>query len=386
MSLTNDRLVSLTVAPSWLLFASSVAFVMATDRWYRKRSLLRSICNNSSQKQENNNDAYYLRRAHQLRMALSKPVQSRFRVVALLLLENGQEIYGANDEASPTISGSICAERGALLQYRLQQFGSNKEYNNPNTAMWPKIVRIYIVTDSETPVPPGLLCREYMFGHPAIASSSTGIVMQSADTSSKPWISNLQSLYPHPSPYMKLTVEEQIEKGTAWKRSGKLWEIKEQVAKDTLPFTAAHVQQVLRAAQQAAEDDCRDVVHPIRYGAALLLIKKDSLHNPVVIQAAQRKALEYGATQDAVAQCMSLLFNSMNNSSSSIKFAADAILLAQVDQFGMIHPPFAAARSILMEHGWGDIIHVVVPSGRDDTNQIDLVPASVLAPHVPVWK
>ena len=161
-------------------------------------------------------------------------------------------------------------------------------------------------------------------------------------------------------------------------------------------FTTAHVHHVLQAAQQAAQSDHRDVVHAIRYGAAAALLQPDeessagALH---ISQAAQRKALEYGATQDAVTQLMSLWMNDGISQQAPAREAPDAdstgilFLLAQVDQFGVVHAPFAMARSFLVEHGWGDLVQVVVPAaGRDDPHHLAVVPARVLAPHVPVWK
>ena len=98
---------------AWLLFGSSVALTLAAKKFRARRKKRRG--GNGK-----DNDDHYLKRAHALRRSLTKPAQSRFRVVAILLLDNGDVICGANDEAPPTISGSICAERAALLQYRVQ--------------------------------------------------------------------------------------------------------------------------------------------------------------------------------------------------------------------------------------------------------------------------
>lgn len=332
---------------TWLVVASSLGLALASLHWKRRA------------RQDGDDDKYYLQRAHRLRLVLSKPVQSRFRVIAILVLENGQLIYGANDEAPPTISGSICAERGALLQYRLQQTGSDPR-------LWPRITKIYIVTDADVPVPPGLLCREYLYGHPA-TNDTTPVIMQSADQTSKPWVSSLQELYPHPSLYMKLSVEEQLIRGPV------LAEEQQGFIPTTTdsPFSPDDVRQVIQAAQEAAQDDHRDVVHPIRYGAAILTKNHGILH-----AAAQRKALEYGATQDAVAQVLSLLWN---DNKRHHKDNLPTMLLAHVDHFGLVHAPFAPARSMLMEHGLGDQIYVVL-------SDLSVVPARVLAPYVPVWK
>lgn len=348
------------------LFCSTSSWLVATAA-----VALASLHYVSSYRQSDkqHDDAYYLQRAHRLRLALTKPVQSRFRVVAILVLEDGQLIYGANDEAAVSIGGSICAERGAMLQYRLLQTNSS----DPST--WPKIVKVYIVTDAHIPIPPGTLCREYMLGSPA-TTTNTPIIMQSADTTSKPWISSLGALYPHASPYVKLTVEEQLERGPSLAKA----QPSPTVTDDT-PFTTADIARVIQAAQTIAQtDDIRDHVHPIRYGVAILTSGGSSGSSVIKYSAAQRKALEYGSTQDAVAQTLALLWNdkSTNNEAKSNP-GMFPMLLAQVDQFGVVHTPFAMARSMLVEYGYGDTMYVVLPN-------MTVVPCRVIAPYVPEWK
>ena len=363
---------------SWLLFATTTSLGALTlwQHWRQRRR-------HSSGQDQRQDDKYYLQRAHQLRHALVKPAQSKFRVVAILLLENGQMIFGANDEAPPTISGSLCAERGAFLQYRLQQY-------HETASSWPMIDKIFIVTDAVLPIPPGLLCREYMYGHPAM-TDTVPIVMQSADESSEPWISNLQELYPYPSLYMKLSVGQQLEKGPILAKQFRVQE--DPVDKQ---FTKKQIHQVTQAAMEATQFDNRDVVHPVRYGAAAMVWQKGN-NDWRVVRASQRKALEYGASQDAVAQLLSLLLNrndAKESSSTSSSTSSTAplsssttthpILLVQVDQFGLVHPPFAVSRSFLVEHDCGDVVHVVVPDQSNNT--LITVPASVLAPSAPQWK
>ena len=306
-------------SPSWFLFASSIALALATGHFTQRQS--------SNDGNEEQDHAFYLRRAHQLRRALTKPAQSRFRVVAVFVLDNGSLLYGANDEAPPTISGSICAERGAFLQYRLLQYEQQK---------LPQICKIYIVTDSDTPVPPGLLCREYMYGHPAV-TDTTPIIMQSADEKSAPWVSNLQELYPYPSLYMKLSVEGQLAAGQAAavneKDSIKLVAWTDSSEQE---FSTIQVHKVLAEARHATLQDSKDVVHPMRYGAAALWV--ENRQEVRMISASQRKVLEYGATQDAVAQLLSrVLFeenherHSDNKSDNKSSNKGYALLLAQVE-------------------------------------------------------
>eukprot|EP00977_Amphora_coffeiformis_P029837 scaffold42984_cov221-Amphora_coffeaeformis.AAC.2 len=355
--------------PSLFLFASSIALTLVAARFSQQLP----FSTKSHDGDQEHPDAFYLRKAHQLRKALTKPAQSRFRVVAIFLLDNKSLVFGANDEAPPTISGSLCAERGAFLQYRLLQYEHVKI---------PKIRKIYIVTDSDVPVPPGLLCREYMYGHPAV-TDTTPIIMQSADEGSAPWVSNLQELYPHPSRYMKLSVEEQLVAGQAASTTN---EKKLVVLTDSLQpqeFSTNQIHKVLAEAQRATLEDNKDEVHPIRYGAAVLWVEgREEIR---MLSASQRKTLEYGSTQDAVAQLLSrVLFEEKHGQHSNGK--EYKLLLAQVDQFGVVHPPFAAARAFLVEHGFGEV-QVVVPSTQSDgDDSLTIASARKLAPFVPEWK
>jgi cytidine deaminase len=286
--------------------------------------------------------------------------------VAILVLEDGQLIYGANDEAAVSIGGSICAERGAMLQYRLLQT------NSSGLSTWPKIIKVYVVTDADVPIPPGTLCREYMLGSPA-TTADTPVIMQSANTTSEPWISSLGELYPHASPYIKLTVEEQLERGPVLAKAQP-----PPTVNDLTTFTEADITRVIQAAQTVAQtDDIRDHVHPIRYGVAIMTSSDKSV---IHYAAAQRKALEYGSTQDAVAQTLALLWNDKSKEKvSKPNSESSSMLLAQVDQFGVVHTPFAMARSMLVEYGWGNSMYVVLPN-------MTIVPSRVIAPYVPEWK
>jgi cytidine deaminase len=331
-----------------VLLASTIALVLA-ERWRRR----------SASKLER--DDVYLQRAHQLRLALTKPAQSRFRVVAFLVFADGSVIPGANDEPSPTISGAICAERGAFLQLRLQE--------RIGTTM-PLIEKIYIVTDATTPIPPGILCREYMYGHPSVKATTT-FVLQSEDASSEPWIVDLQEMYPHPTLYMKLSVDEILEKGKEYGAQLK------NAPLPTVPgLKEGDLKELLSKASRAAQQDDREEVHPIRYGAAAVMRQSDrSLR---YCQAAQRKTLEYGASQDAVAQL------DIFDNASGAKVVLAVVL---VDHMGVLHPPFAPARSLLVEHGLGDTMCLIpVPVAGSSELNIQAITARELAPFAPEFK
>ena len=96
--------------------------------------------------------------AHKYRLSLrSAPIQSSFRVVAVVFFSRSQgavrrqerfHVVGSNDEPN-TVSGSICAERAALMQLR---FVLDLE----------EVTKVIIVTDDVDPISPGMLCREFM--------------------------------------------------------------------------------------------------------------------------------------------------------------------------------------------------------------------------------
>jgi len=99
--------------------------------------------------------------AHKYRLSLKVPPnQSFFRVVCVVffsrringnLREERFHVVGTNDEPS-AISGSICAERAALMQIR---FIPDIE----------TVTKLVIVTDEVDAISPGLLCREFMASH-----------------------------------------------------------------------------------------------------------------------------------------------------------------------------------------------------------------------------
>jgi cytidine deaminase len=129
--------------------ASALSMLVAL---HRGRQCLRSSSGSErSNKTVKQDDAFYLQQAHEMRLALQKPLHSDFRVVALLLMDDGSVIKGANDEPSPTLSGALCAERGAFLRLRVQelQLGTKRQ-----------VQTVYIVSDAIQPIPPGTLCRE----------------------------------------------------------------------------------------------------------------------------------------------------------------------------------------------------------------------------------
>lgn len=354
--------------------------------------------NKETTKRPTVDDLYYLQVCHEIRLSISPlPRQSNFRVVCILLLDDLHTwIPGTNDEPSVSITGAICAERAALLQYQIHQYRQ-------------KIHTVYIVSDCEgSAIPPGMLCREYMNGHPAIDPLTTRIVLQRArnpcsDDLSELWVLALYNLYPYPSIYNKLDAVQQVSLGTKFQRSVI-------IPKDRTPSLPekCSISKLLSASQVAAETgDIRTDVHPICYGAAAYVelteispvTKSESeavRRTTHLITACQQKALEYGATQDSVCQLIAAIKQYVHEKNCDENYRI--LVLVQTDQFGIPHPPFAQSRSLLVEHGF-DYCTILVSTMESlqcealnetvcDTSSLTLefVEASDLAPYIPKFR
>jgi hypothetical protein len=124
-----------------------------------------------------------------------------------------------------------------------------------------------------------------------------------------------------------------------------------------------------------------DILHPIRFSAAVLF------EDGTIESAWMLKALEYGCTLDPVSQlirdiekkrvcaiCSSSISNGTEAASadsaagSGVSIHQAGLLckpvsLVMCDQFGVCHAPFAQARSLLSEHGYGYL--TVLVHGED---------------------
>jgi hypothetical protein len=280
-----------------------------------------------------------------------------------------------------------------LLNYRVYYHTTKMQQRMP------MIHSIYIVSDttlSDAPITPGTLCREYLYGHPATHPSRTRVVLQSSDpTTSVPWILTLADLYPYPSVYSGLTASEQVQLGRA-----KQPEIALQMTTFDIPdvLSTAEMQTLLQTAQQAALQDGRTNLHPMQYGAAVAYGRrrrscdKDMVDgNPQIhfLQACQRKALEYGSTQDAICSLLGMLLWEQQRSSDpsgvTSKPSLKVLALVMVDQFGIPHVPFAPARSMLVEHGFGRVPIVLTTTDPSNSGRwkVTSVLAQELCPFVP---
>ena len=420
--------------------------------------------------------------AHRYRLSLTPPRQSSFRVVAILFYELSDDgnndghdkarhsVVGTNDEPC-AISGSLCAERAALLQLRFV----------PNLR---QITKVVIVTDSPQPISPGMLCREFMSSHPAIDPVSLEIVLGSAvcgrcglDLSGpdvgQSSLSDLEGrccsdgttttataehtrtghdfrrtrttlaeLYPHPSPYVRLTATEAQQVGSAYAQRlasttgtekdtliqqlvsrGRFAAADDVVQEDldrdmhggsyrsgsaeekpSSPSSPESVDEVLvcidgdmgeeeaylskldaaryllHLAQKASERDSRTALHPLQYGAAVLFSDGSTY------VAHQKKALEYGCSLDAVTQLASSIEDKGREPG-----APRPVLLVQADHFGVLHAPFAPGRAYLSEHGHGNCeiaIHYepLEKAKSGEEISINLVAVKDMTPSAPdIW-
>lgn len=275
------------------------------------------------------------------------------------------------------------------------------------------IRKIIIVTDNNKPISPGLLCREFIF---SLAQPETPIVLASSDNSivSKFTIGSI-----HPYPYVYRYQNRDTLSEFALRLSHKVRPID-----DTL-YVGAKL--LVEKATESLHLDKLTRLHPLQFAAAVLFSNGD------VEVAWQLKGLEYGCTLDPVCQliremekrrfcrpCVTTNIRKRKLSSDaeeqqqqpplpvngadtatttttatattenavttitttleSEHFLIAPVLLLFVDQHGVAHAPFAQARALLTEHGYGDLSVVVHDY---ETLQPVIVRAADLTPEPP---
>ena len=77
--------------------------------------------------------------------------------------------------------------------------------------------------------------------------------------------------------------------------------------------------------------------------------------------AADLKGLEYGCSLDPVCQLLHMMTRRHRQGHRAVR-------LVQVDQYSVYHAPFAQARSLLLEHGFGDVKVLVMERNESDEN------------------
>eukprot|EP00980_Cylindrotheca_fusiformis_P002105 scaffold473_cov132-Cylindrotheca_fusiformis.AAC.10 len=342
--------------------------------------------------------------ANELRLSLSKPSQSSFRVLALLFYstssteegakyclppwvaqktKTGERTYivGTNDEPG-FMGGAICAERAAMVQLRFV----------PSF----RITKLVICTDSTEPISPGMLCREFLAGHDSVPWDvrvlCTGcICTKCSKRDEELWFvpegdrgsshcldgsehvvprleTTLSALYPYPSPYTRLTSSESVTLGVEYSNSVQLESLRDGLQDDDTAKRLLELA-ILEARSNHSDGD----THPIQFGAAV------AFADGTIVTSHQSSALEYGCTLDAVSQ----LVPHFVNDKSMIP-----VVLVQADQYGIAHTPFAPARSFLSEHGYGDcrvLLHDAPDVSDIGTWSLRTIPVADLAPTAPTW-
>ena len=217
------------------------------------------------------------------------------------------------------LSNAICAERAALGQLLLR----------PNVE---RVTAVFIVTDAPTAITPGTLCREFLCSH---VNLDVPIIMGPI---TQPMRTTLGLLYPYPCVYARRTRQECLTLG-------------QDLVLCSLPSLAPDEEALYRAVWGQTAQDARDHVHPLRYGAGVLF------QDGTQALSWQHKTVEYGASMDAV--CKLIPFIEQHQAAPK--------LLLQVDHFGRLHAPFAAARAYFAEYFGAISIQTIIHDEAGET-------------------
>lgn len=290
------------------------------------------------------------------------PSQSNFRVAAVFVVQhkitNEQNekttrisfVCGSNAEQG-YIGGAICAERATLCRLRF--------YDDA------KIMKVIVTTDSEHAIAPGGLCREFLM---SATSPDTPVIAGNAQ-STKIVECLLGELWPYPYVYryclrcdlMKcaeefswksLNNQDVAFNDTSLESGTDLQKLTVVNLNDAKNHSLA---ELIAAAKSVNYNDGCDHIHPLRMSGAVLF------SDGHIETSWQWKALEYGCTSDPVCQLLTTMkkYTSPQQSdlveNSEINEKAVVQCLVMLDQFGVCHAPFAAARSLLIEHGFQDV-------------------------------
>ncbi|KAG3114655.1 hypothetical protein PI124_g3763 [Phytophthora idaei] len=285
------------------------------------------------------------------------PLLSGFRVLALFSYEdlNGRTdkfVIGANAECA-NIGGATCAERAAMAQLQLLPVR--------------RVRKIYIVSDSPQCLTPGTLCREFLLSSPLV-EENTPFVSRAAKC--QPCITTLAELYPFPSLYDRVPRSQVLP--FARKFCSQFTTELQQESENVTPFVklqlsrmAPDEKEVYLKALAATEKDARDDLFPLRYAAGTRFSDGE------VRVTWQHKTLEYGSSLDAVSKLIPFVEAKQN----SVK----PQFLMQVDQFGILHAPFARARAYFFEFGFFDVPALV----HDAKGELHRVPIDILVADSP---
>tara|TARA_B100000780_G_C21093059_1_gene440608 strand:- start:374 stop:1465 length:1092 start_codon:yes stop_codon:yes gene_type:complete len=275
------------------------------------------------------------------------PRQSMFRVYAILTWKNDASnmtgwVSGTNSE-SAYIGGSLCAERAAAVQLR----------ELPPTC---RVTAVYLCSDLlETPITPGVLCREYLL---SCVASDVPIWLTTANNSVTRQTSLLE-LYPYPSLFEGIARNNIIARGKACCQ--RITSMDCNIKKFNNQWSTL----ITNASEASLFDVLGGSMHPVKYGSAM------EFEDGEIVCGWQKAGLEYGTTIDAVTS----LLHRMDE-----KSPIRPIRLVVVDQFGNLHAPVAPARAQLYERDNGGL---KVAVDNTDTGQRCEVDLASLVPDCP---
>ncbi|KAL4167370.1 hypothetical protein KRP22_012856 [Phytophthora ramorum] len=279
------------------------------------------------------------------------PQLSGFRVLALVAYEDldgrtsDKFVIGANAECA-NIGGATCAERAAMAQLQLLPVR--------------RVRAVYLVSDSPQCLTPGTLCREFLLSSPLVAPDTPFV---SRASNCRPCVTTLAELYPFPSLYNQLPRAQVLPFARHFCA---------QLARDGQSFIelqrsqmTADEQRVYLEALTATQRDARDDLFPLRYAAGT------RFSDGQVKVAWQHKTLEFGSSLDAVSKLVPFVEEKQQD--------VQPQFLLQVDQFGILHAPFARARAYFFEFGFVDVPVLV----HDPAGQLHRVPIGTLVAESP---
>lgn len=272
------------------------------------------------------------------------PFQSRFRVVAGILYENPRSSsseqklnfeVGANTECC-WIGAGVCAERSSITQIYAKL--RHHEF---------KIKAVYLVSDLDTPLLPGVACREWISDYcdascMVISKGKNGDIVRM----------KFSDLYPYPYLYEKKTQSEI--NAMRWTTISSFPSVKSE-------WVDLYNETKSKAISDEKEWHFNKIAAGVRFS------------DGTTITSPQYSVLEYTNSMDA----LSSLF-------CQIRYHTEKTpeIVVMVDKFGVCHPPFSQARALYVEYGMGNlcVIH------HTSTAQVAITAFQDFYPHCPVWK
>jgi cytidine deaminase len=301
--------------------STAAAVLLGATLWHRRQNEEQQPSKNLMDAAPPDGEAL-LRLCVQRMRRVKPPRQSQFRVYAILAWEHAATgtsgwVSGTNSE-SAYIGGSLCAERAAAVQLRELPADT-------------KVTGVYLISDLEhSCITPGVLCREYLL---SCVDPDTPVHLGSKDLRITR-VTSLRDLYPCRSVYEGVDRECIAERGKLI-ASRQLRDQTQKLFQDG-PNGSAWEALVKMAMAAVNNDHFGAQMHPVQYAAAM------QFADGTKAVAWQKAGLEYGTSVDSV----TALLHQVDHKGAPVR-------IVQVDQFGVLHAPFAPARAQLYERGCG---------------------------------